>query len=103
MFSSLAHLICTRCGVRYERDRRVNVCAACGGALFARYHERRLDPDVPAATDRPRTIWRWHEMMPVEDPANIVSLGEGGTPLVPADRLAAPAGFDRLLIKDRVR
>lgn len=100
MFSWLAHLICTRCGATYERDRRVNVCAACGGALFARYHPHSLSRDAMSARDRPRTIWRWHEMMPVEDPANIVSLGEGGTPLVAAERLGARHGHARLSIKD---
>jgi threonine synthase len=100
MFSSLAHLICTRCGTTYERDLRVNVCARCGGALFARYHERHLSRDAMCSADRPRTIWRWHELMPVEDPANIVSLGEGGTPLLAADRLAAPHGLSRVSIKD---
>jgi len=98
MFSSFAHLICTRCGAAYERDRRVNLCPACGGALFPRYHARHLERD--SASDRPRTIWRWHEMMPVEDPANIVSLGEGGTPLLRADRLGARASFRDLRIKD---
>lgn len=39
-------------------------------------------------------------MMPIEDPANIVSLGEGGTPLLRADRLGAAAGFSDLWIKD---
>jgi threonine synthase len=39
-------------------------------------------------------------MMPVEDPASIVSLGEGGTPLLRADRLGAAAGFTDLRIKD---
>ena len=99
MFSTLAHLICTRCGATYERDRRVNVCAACGGALFARYHLR-LERDALAAADRPRTIWRWHEVMPIEDPANVVSLGEGGTPLIAADHLGARGGFETLFIKD---
>jgi len=98
MFSTFAHLICTRCGATYERDRRVNVCLACGGALFARYHAPRLERD--SAADRPRTIWRWHETMPVEDPANIVSLGEGGTPLLAAERLGARGGFANLSIKD---
>ena len=59
---------------------------------------RELDRDSGAA--RPRTIWRWHEMMPVEDPDNIVTLGEGGTPLLRAERLGAPAGFTDLWIKD---
>jgi threonine synthase len=98
MFSFLAHLICTRCGASYERDRRVNLCPVCGGALFARYHARPLDRD--AASERPRTIWRWHEMMPVEDPSHIVTLGEGGTPLLAAARLGARHGFSDLWIKD---
>src|SRR5262249_41496933 len=74
MSSAFAHLICTRCGAQYERDRRINVCPACGAALFARYHPVRIDRDALAA--RPHTIWRWSEMMPVEDPSNVVTLGE---------------------------
>jgi threonine synthase len=100
MYSTFAHLICTRCGATLARDRRVNVCPACGGALFARYHERRLERDAICAADRPRTIWRWHEVMPVEDPANVVTLGEGGTPLIPAQRLGERSGFSNLFIKD---
>jgi threonine synthase len=100
MFSRLAHLICTKCGTAYDRDRRINVCTTpgCGGALFPRYHPGNLDRD--AVSDRPRTIWRWHEMMPVEDPSNIVSLGEGGTPLLRAGRLEARSEFRDLWIKD---
>ncbi len=100
MFSRFAHLTCTKCGAPYERDRRVNVCPApgCGGALFARYHAVHLERD--AVRDRPHTIWRWHEMMPVEDPGNVVSLGEGGTPLLRAERLGARSGLSDLWIKD---
>ena len=100
MFSRFAHLTCTKCGTQYERDRRVNVCTVpgCGGALFARYHPTQLAREDGA--NRPRTIWRWHEMMPVEDPGNIVTLGEGGTPLLRAERLGARASFSDLWIKD---
>src|SRR5580765_1951702 len=100
MFSSFAHLRCTRCATSYQRDRRLGVCpaAGCGGALFARYHVVRLERD--AAADRPRSIWKWHELLPVEDPANIVSLGEGGTPLLRAERLGGQTGFADLSIKD---
>ena len=45
-------------------------------------------------------MWRWHEMMPVGNPSNVVSLGEGGTPLLSAPRLGAKAGFTDLWIKD---
>jgi threonine synthase len=98
VFSLLGHLSCTRCGAQYERDSRQNVCGKCGGPLFARYHPRALDRSASAA--RPRSIWRWHEMMPVEDPENVVTLGEGGTPLLPARRLGETAGFSDLWIKD---
>jgi threonine synthase len=98
VYSRFAHLTCTRCGTQYARDRRVNVCPACGGALFARYHVQGLDRD--AAASRPRSIWRWSELMPVEDPAHVVTLGEGGTPLLVAQRLGARAGFSDLRIKD---
>ncbi|HTY41410.1 MAG TPA: threonine synthase [Thermoanaerobaculia bacterium] len=98
MFSRFAHLQCPRCGATSERDRRINVCAACSGALFPRYHVGSLDRDAVAG--RPRSIWRWHEMMPVEDPSNVVTLGEGGTPLLAAERLGAAAGFRDLWIKD---
>jgi threonine synthase len=98
MFSFLAHLLCTKCGKQFERDSRRDLCAACGGPLFARYHMRPLDR--ASAVTRPRTIWRWHEMMPVEDPVNIVTLGEGGTPLLRAERLGRRAAFPDLWIKD---
>src|SRR5712691_5419641 len=103
MFSFLAHLTCTKCGATYERDRRVNVCgvAGCAGSLFARYHPRPLERDAfDASEGRPRSMWRWHEMMPVEDPANVISLGEGDTPMLRVERLGSPRGFSDLWIKD---
>lgn len=100
MFSRLAHLRCTRCGALWERDRRVSVCPAerCGGPLFALYHSVNLDRGTAAG--RPRTIWRWPEMMPIERRENIVTLGEGGTPLLRAQHLGKAAGFSDLWIKD---
>ena len=100
MFSFFSHLSCTRCGQHHERDSDVGVCPlpGCGGPLFARYHDRPIDRD--AASDRPRTIWRWHEMMPVDDPKYVVALGEGGTPTLAAETLGGSAGFSSLWIKD---
>jgi threonine synthase len=45
-------------------------------------------------------MWRYREVMPVENDANIVSLGEGWTPLLSAPRLGAALGMTRLSIKD---
>jgi len=61
---------------------------------------------VAAATGRERlsgrepTIWRYRELLPVEREENIVSLGEGMSPLLECPRLAAEVGLENLLIKD---
>ncbi len=97
-FSAFAHLECTRCGARHDRDGGANLCASCRGPLFARYALASLDRDAVAG--RPNSIWRWHEMMPVLDPANVVSLGEGGAPLLGARNLGERFGFSDLFIQD---
>ncbi|MDQ2978603.1 MAG: threonine synthase [Acidobacteriota bacterium] len=97
-FSFFTHLECARCGSGHERDGGANLCARCRGPLFARYAPPSLDRDD--VRGRPRSIWRWHEMMPVQDPDQVVSLGEGGTPLLSAQRLGSPSGFRDLWIKD---
>jgi threonine synthase len=97
-FSSFTHLECTRCAERAERDSGASLCAVCAGPLFARYKPPPLDRD--SSRGRPRSMWKWHEMMPVLDPGNVVSLGEGATPLLPARRLGSRLGFADLWIKD---
>jgi threonine synthase len=49
---------------------------------------------------RPPDLWRYDECLPVEDPANRVSLGEGMSPLLPTPRLAAEFGLNDVWIKD---
>ena len=101
MKSFLDHLQCTNCDRRFSADRLQTVCLDCGKVLFARY-------DLPAArksmprdfSSRPSTMWRYRELMPVRDEANIVSLGEGMTPLLRATRLGRDYGFEQLFIKE---
>ncbi len=45
-------------------------------------------------------MWRYREVLPVENDANIVSLGEGWTPLLHAERLGKACGMGQLYIKD---
>lgn len=56
--------------------------------------------DREAVERGPRSLWRYGPLLPVRDPANRVSLGEGWTPLLPTPRLGARIGARRLLIKD---
>ena len=50
--------------------------------------------------DRPPNMWRYFEVMPVLDEANVVTLGEGFTPIFKTDRLATDTGCSSLFIKD---
>jgi threonine synthase len=100
-FSYLTHLECGRCGRRYDAMVVQGLCE-CGSPLLARYDL----PAVAAALDRAElgsrapSLWRYHELLPVQDPALVVTLGEGMTPLVPLPRLGAEWGFGRLTMKD---
>jgi threonine synthase len=49
---------------------------------------------------RENSIWRYFEMLPVKDPANIVSLGEGFTPILPLKKLADKYGYSSVQMKD---
>jgi threonine synthase len=86
----LKHLECSACGLQHERSRLQNVCLSCGRPLFAIV-------DLTAASrtltreslvSRQKSLWRYREVLPL--PANVepVSLGEGGTPLLRAQRFA---------------
>ncbi len=99
-FSCLTHLSCTKCDAAYEPTRLLNVCPApgCGGSLFAAYDLPSLSRDDVSGRDR--TIWRWHELMPARRPEEIVTLGEGGTPLLHAPRLGARLGMDDVWVKE---
>ncbi|MGE5141292.1 MAG: threonine synthase, partial [Rudaea sp.] len=102
MQSFLSHLECTNCGRRFSADEPHNVCPECGKVLFAKYdlESARKSFSRNDLHDRPWTMWRWYELLPVRDPANMVTLGEGMTPLLHARRLGAESGFQQLFIKE---
>ncbi|MFQ6005929.1 MAG: threonine synthase [Woeseia sp.] len=52
---------------------------------------------------RPPTLWRYRELLPVEDDRDIVSLGESISPLLRCERLGASLGLSNLFIKDESR
>jgi threonine synthase len=101
----LTHLSCTACGLTHDAGQLQNVCTSCGKPLFARY-------DLAAAArtltkeslrTRGKSLWRYREVLPVRDEADIVTLGEGWTPLLPAPRLGAKLGLSDLRIKDEAQ
>ncbi|GAB4475920.1 MAG: hypothetical protein Kow00124_17520 [Anaerolineae bacterium] len=53
-----------------------------------------------ALRSRPASMWRYRELLPLRDDASIVTMGEGYTPLLRSENLAAMLGLKHLYIKD---
>src|SRR5882762_1692562 len=99
---NVTHLECAACGARHEARRLHNLCMQCGKPLLVRYDLKRAAASLTKESlrDRGPDLWRYREVLPVEHDENIVTLGEGFTPLVHASRLGAPMGLGQLFIKD---
>ena len=100
-YSALSHLDCPRCGTRYDADRVQGTCS-CGSPLLARYDLRQVasQASVRDIASRPADLWRYHELLPVREAAQVVSLGEGMTPLLPVPAIGQALGVPKLLMKD---
>ncbi|MDZ4771147.1 MAG: threonine synthase [Chloroflexota bacterium] len=96
-------LECINCKTRVPLDKRVAGCPNCGEVILeARYDLDRIDAAAWLKTLRGRKegLWRYREVLPIQDTSHIVSLGEGGTPLIKSKALASMLGLKHLYIKD---
>lgn len=100
-FSYISHLACSKCEKTYD-EQAVNQLCSCGAPLTVHY-------DLPAIKEgvnkediakRQADLWRYHEFLPVKDETNIVSLGEGMTPLIHTKEIGQDMDLDQLYIKD---
>jgi threonine synthase len=101
MPSFVTELTCSRCGRRHEPRAPQNLCS-CGSPLLVDYD---LEAVGAAATKeavaaRPPGMWRYRELLPFDEADEVVSLGEGGTPLLRPLDLGARIGLPGLLVKD---
>ena len=95
------HLQCPRCGRTYETEQIVNLCE-CGSPLLVRYDLEKVKAaltkdDLPS---REASLWRYRQLLPVKKTENIVSMGEGMTPLIPLDKIGGQLGLSSLYLKD---
>jgi threonine synthase len=95
-------LKCGLCGLKHHPHELQNVCTKCGKPLLVEY-------DLSAAgramareslASRASSLWRYREVLPVRRDENIITFGEGFTPLLRADRLGRSLGLTNLFIKD---
>ena len=109
MSSFLQRCIAPDCQTEYKLDERLYVCSRCGGLLDVvsrdvgvdaaslpeLWRERKSSVDV-----RDRSgVWRFREFLPFAEDAEVVSLGEGNTPLYEAPRSADYCRLSQLQLK----
>ncbi|TMQ23514.1 MAG: threonine synthase [Candidatus Rokuibacteriota bacterium] len=91
------HLACIDCGAVHALGYRLQ-CDKCRGLLELVYDLDRLRRDGPGGL-RGAGLWRYAAVLPIADPAQRVTLGEGATPLLDCPRLARQLGVRRLTLK----
>jgi len=98
-------LKCLRCGKEYVPEKNLYVCKKCGGKLEILYdYDAIADKvDKKVLVSRQPGVWKYLELLPLVDKKNIVTLGEGGTPLLEAKNLARELRMKHLWLKDETR
>src|ERR1700730_18664697 len=99
--AKLLGLRCRECGAEYELQ-ATHVCEMCFGPLDVVFDYAALKKRVTRESieQGPPPVWRSPDLLPIEDSMPVVSLGEGFTPLVKADRLGAELGLRNLYLKN---
>src|SRR6184192_83429 len=97
----VTHLECSACGGQHECSRLQNLCLTCGKPLFAMVDLAAASQTLKRETlpGREKSLWRYSEVLPLPGDVEPVSLGEGGTPLLPASGSYRTDDID-LWIKD---
>jgi threonine synthase len=98
----MAYQKCINCGSEYGTDEIVYFCRKCGDLLEIKYDKDALAKAVSTSDwrNKPLSVWRYQDFMPIEAPSKIVSLNEGGTGLHLCQRLAKQLGVKQLYVKN---
>ncbi|MDQ3063065.1 MAG: threonine synthase [Acidobacteriota bacterium] len=100
---NITHLECANCRTNYEARTLQNLCIECGKPLLVRYDLAKASETLTkdSLKNREDNLWRYREVLPVENVENVVSFGEGWTPLLKTERLAETLSIKlNLFIKD---
>jgi len=97
---SLANALkCSNCNKLYKVSEIINVSPCCKQPLLVEY-EPQSTFSKDDLIERENNLWRYFEMLPVKDLINMISLGEGFTPILPLKKLSDKYGYSSLLMKD---
>jgi threonine synthase len=100
--TTITHLECSQCGTRHEAGQPHNLCTACNSPLIVRYdlNQARESWSRDSLAAARSDMWRYSTVLPVRDEANVVTLGEGWTPMLRTAELGKSLGAADLWVKD---
>jgi threonine synthase len=100
--SFLIDLICSNCGKSFSAEEVQTFCTDCNSPLIANYdlNTAREYLDRDELSKRNKGMWRWHELLPVREQQNMVTLGEGDTAMLHLPRVGNMLGLSNLFVKD---
>lgn len=94
-------LTCISCGSEYAPNNVVYKCSRCGDLLSVEYSGDIMKPEIALEwNSRALSVWRYAELLPIDDKSKIVSLGEGGTSLNKCIRLGREMGLKNVYVKN---
>ena len=100
--SYIKDLICSSCGNSFSSEQIQTYCTDCNAPLLPNYDllaiKHKVDRDE--IRFRPKGMWRWFELLPVSKVTNVVTLGEGNTPLLPLVHLGRELNLTNLYMKE---
>ncbi|MCA0971259.1 threonine synthase [Halobacillus litoralis] len=100
-YSYVSHLYCPKCSETYSTDAEHHLCR-CGSPLLVQYDLDSLKHHLKKEQLQARNpdLWRYHELLPVQDEQYKVTLGEGMSPLLPMPELGEDMNIPKLHMKD---
>ncbi len=101
MPSILSHLECSHCGSTFDADQIQTYCEECFTPLLSRYDLEKARDQIEKESFRSRQpgLWRWLEVLPVRNPENIITLGEGDAPVLKIPRIGEKYKLESLFAK----
>jgi len=98
----LFYLECIECGQKYRSGEIVYLCGKCGNILDVRYDYGEIGSTISldALRQRPLSVWRYRELLPITNELKRVTLGEGNTKLYDAVSIGKKLKLRRLYIKN---
>ncbi len=94
----LQYLYCYKCNKQFNYQQTQSYATCCNVPLLAQYNLTPIAKNI--LKDRPPTIWRYKEFLPLIDPQYMVSLGEGYTTIHHLEKLSKAINCSRILLKD---